>query len=253
MRALLFLLLGGFVLGWSHLATAQNRADSAQEKNRACPPYAEPIKVNFVTENAPTKYNNEYNVTGIQNVMRRRGHVIAGMHQRALGLTSSQIAFSIAGRTAAVPVSGGYCVYLRSVDVRFGYQTMDVFIASEYRPQTCEYKTILDHENQHVAISRNTIREYAPRVRQELERHLATLQPRFTANAQISTDRKISDVKGKVDPLLDQMERVLAQRNAAIDTNVNYAALAENCKNWDQGNVWPVVPQAGGRSQDARR
>lgn len=219
----------------------------AHAQRTTCPPYAEPIKVNFRTENTPTTYNNNLNVTGIQNVMRRRGHVIAGMHQRALGLTSSQIAFSLSGQTMATPVRGGYCVYLRSVDVKFGYQTMDVFIGSEFRPQTCEYKTILDHENQHVAINRNTIREYAPRVRQEIERHLATLQPRFTSDAQVSTDRKISDVKQKVDPLLTQMERVLEQRNAVIDSKVNYAALAENCKNWDQGNVWPVVKQPAQR------
>jgi len=220
-----------------------------------CPPYAAPIKVNFVTDNVPTVYNNALNVTGIQTVMRRRGHVNAGLHQRALGLTSSQFGFAISGQTYANPLRGGYCVYLRAVDVQFGYHEMDVFIASEYRPQTCEYKTIMDHENQHVAINRNTIKEYAPLVRQELERQLALLQPRFTAEPQASSDRKISDLQNKLDPLLDGMERAIQQRNAVIDTNVNYAAIAEMCKNWEQGNVWPVIqpPPPQPRPQPARR
>lgn len=216
----------------------------ARAQISACPPYATPIKLNFVTDNAPTTYNNDFNVTGIQTVMRRRGHAIAGVHQRPLGLTSSQLGFSITGQTYATPVNAGYCVYLRSVEVKFGYRSMDVFIASEYRPQTCEYKTIMDHENQHVAINLGTLRLYAPRVRQELEQQLQLLQPRLTKNAQVSTDRKVSDLTKALDPLLNEMDRTMANRNAAIDSNVNYAALADLCKNWDQGNVWPVQPPA---------
>jgi hypothetical protein len=216
---------------------------SAQSVGRGCPPYRTAIKLNFTTDSAPTAYSNDYNVTGIQNIMRRKGHVIAGMHQRALGITSSELALSIQGQTVADPVPGGYCVYLRSVDVKFGFRAMDVFIASEYRPQSCEHRVILDHENQHVAINREGLREYAPRVRHAIERHLQGLRPRLTADAQVSTDRKLQDVHDAVDPLLGEMERVLARRNAVIDNANNYNALAEMCKNWDQGNIWPPVQQ----------
>jgi hypothetical protein len=219
----------------------------ASAQGRACPPYSRPVKLNFVTDNVPTVYNNNYNVTGIQTIMRRRGHVIAGMHQRALGITSSEIALSIQAQTVADPWNGGYCVYLRAVDVQFGYRSMEVYIASEYKPQSCEYRVILDHENQHVAINRGGIREYAPRLRQELERQLGLLKPRFTADAQTSADRKLNDLHDAVGPLLDGMERALSQRNAAIDSAVNYAAIADMCKNWDQGNVWP--PVTPGRTQ----
>jgi len=214
---------------------------SAQSAGRGCPPYRQAIKLNFTTDSAATAYSNDYNVTGIQSIMRRKGHVIAGMHQRALGITSSEIALSMQAQTAAEPVSGGYCVYLRSVDVKFGFRAMDVFIASEYRPQSCEYRVILDHENQHVAINRNGLWEYAPRLRLALEKHLQTLKPRLTSDAQVSTDRKLEDLHDAVGPLLDQMERTLAQRNAVIDNANNYSAIAEMCKNWDQGNVWPPV------------
>jgi hypothetical protein len=217
---------------------------SAQTSGRnVCPPYTTPVKLNFTTENTPTTYSNAYNVTGIQTIMRRRGHVIAGAHQRALGVTSSEIGLSMEARTTSLKVSSGYCVYLTSVDVRFGYQSMEVYIASEYRPQTCEYRVILDHENQHVAINRNGIREYAPRLRQVLEQRLQRMEPRFTANAQVSTDRKLSDLKEALDPTMDELQSILARRNAVIDNDNNYAAVAEMCKNWDQGNVWPVQPR----------
>jgi hypothetical protein len=207
-----------------------------------CKPYGTPIKLNFVTDSAETAYFNDYNVTGLRDVMRTRGHVIAGMHQRALGLTSSQIGFNVSGKTFAVPVQGGYCVYLREVDARFGYRAMDVFIASEYRPNTCEYRAILDHENQHVAINRQGVAEYAPRIRQALESHLAELAPRFTQDPQVGTDRSLAALQLHVDPLLDEMQDSLARRNAVIDNQNNYEAIGELCKNWDQGNVWPTQP-----------
>jgi hypothetical protein len=221
------------------LATGLQKEAVAQ--SRACPPYSKPIKLNFETKNIPTRYRNDLNVTGIHSVMRQRGQAISGKHSRTLGLTSSQLGFSLTGRTTANPVSGGYCVYVESVNAEFAYREMDVYIASEFRPNTCEYKVIMDHENQHVAINRNALREYAPLIRQELERQLSLLQPRFTANAQISSDRKMQDLHEKLDPLMDEMERVMSRQNSALDTDSNYTAISEMCKNWDQGNVWPVV------------
>lgn len=213
----------------------------ALAQSRACPPYSTPVKLNFTTKNVNTTYNNDLNVTGIQNVMRQRGQIVAGRHQRALGLTLSQLGFGLTGKTYANPVPGGYCVYVESITADFGYREMNVYIASEYRPQTGEYRVITDHENEHVAINRTAVREYAPRIRQELERQLASMQPRFTADAQVSSDRKIKDLHEKLDPLMDEMERVMSQRNGVIDNDNNYAAISEMCKNWDQGNVWPVV------------
>jgi hypothetical protein len=218
------------------LATAQTAG------RNVCPPYTTPIKLNFTTESAPTSYNNNLNVTGIQNTIRQSGTIIAGMHQRALGLTASQTGLSLSGQTYAQPFKGGYCVYLRSVEGRFGFRRMDVLVASEFRPNSCEYKAVLDHENQHVAINRAAVRDYAPRVRQAIEAALQTLQPRFTRDAQTGSDEKLSALNDQAAPVMDEMERVMAQRNAAIDTSYNYSAISELCQDWDKGNVWPQNP-----------
>ncbi len=234
MRGMGLLLITVLMLAWG-------LQKQALAQSRSCPPYSKPVKLNFETKNIPTRYNNNLNVTSIHNVMRQRGQMISGTHSRTLGLTSSQLGFALSGRTYANPVSGGYCVYVESITAEFAYREMDVYIASEFRPSSCEYRVIMDHENQHVAINRNALREYAPLVRQELERQLSFLQPRFTANAQISSDRKMEELHEKLDPLMDAMERKMSQQNSALDTDVNYAAISEMCKNWDQGNVWPVV------------
>lgn len=221
----------------------------AQPVAPGCPGYAKPIKLNFVTDNAATTYNNELNVTGIRDTMRTRGTTIAGPHQRALGITSSQIGLNISGKTFAVPAPAGYCVYLREVNATFGYRTMDVFIASEYRPSSCEYNAIIDHENQHVAINREALKQYAPRIRQVLEQQMQTLQPKFTLNPQTGTDHSVANLQLMVTPLMDEMEQVLSERNAVIDNNVNYSAIGELCKNWDKSNVWPPAQPAPNRGE----
>jgi hypothetical protein len=208
-----------------------------------CPPYAQSIKLNFVTDNAPATLNNNLNATGLQNMARLSGARVAGRHQRALGLTTSQVGLSLGGRTYAIPAKDGYCVYLSSVEAGFGYRRMDVMVASEFPPGSCEYNAILDHENQHVAINRSTVREYAPRVRQELERLLQSVQPRFSRDPQLGSDDKLKALHDGLDPLLSEMERLLEARNAAIDTDYNYTAIGELCKNWNHGNIWsPVSP-----------
>jgi hypothetical protein len=235
--AVLRIILAAYVA----LALSMLFVEAKAQGTSNCAPYATPVKLNFTTDNAKTVYSNALNVTGIAGIMRRHGMAVAGAHERTLGLTSYELGLALSGDAYAVPTRSGYCVYIRSIEANFGYRSMDVHVASEYPPQTCEYKVILDHENQHVAINRNAMKEYAPRVRQALERELAKLKPRFTADAQVSTNRKLEELHEALEPLLQEMETVLAQRNAGIDTNVNYDALGEMCKNWDRGNVWPVV------------
>ena len=103
---------------------------------------------------------------------------------------------------------------------------------------------MLDHENQHVAINRAAVRDYAPRVRQAIEISLQTIPPRFSRDAQLGGDEKLSGLSDSAASAMDEMERVMASRNAAIDTTYNYSAISELCTNWDQGNVWPTVPAA---------
>ena len=80
---MLFFLAMIVLLGCAGLATAQTAARNNY------PLYNKPVKLNFTTNNAPTIYNKNLNVTGIQNTIRQSGSVIAGLHKRALGLTSS--------------------------------------------------------------------------------------------------------------------------------------------------------------------
>ena len=127
-----------------------------------CAPYTKAITINFKTLAPKPVYNNRLSIQGIRSTFREHTDPILGPHERALGITYAQTSYSAEARSSATTVKGGYCVYLTGLDVTFGFKSMDVYIASEFEPGTCEYRSVLDHENQHVAINNGTLKAFAP-------------------------------------------------------------------------------------------
>jgi len=216
--------------------------DVARAGESICAPYSKPIRLNFETVRVDPTYNNSLNVTGVRRLFNRRGHVLAGDgHQQALGVTFVETRFSLAGSTEGQRRGSGYCVYLETVQAEFGWNKMEVFVASEYPPGSCEYNAVLDHENQHVSINNTVLRELAPRIRAELEALLSQERAVFTSNPRAAGDQALRALHAKMDSILDAYEAELRRRNAVIDTAKNYAAINDLCRDWDRGIVWPKV------------
>ncbi len=211
---------------------APARAATAAEQ--ACPPYSRAVKVKFNTLMPPLIYNHRLDVAGIRNLFLTRGQTVAAVHERALGVTYSEIVFYIEGNTVIVPRGRGYCVYLETVEAEFGWKRMEVHIAGEFARGTCEYNAVLDHENQHVAIIKTALSEYAPRVRAELERELRRQAPIFTRDLQTAADRSVEDLYGRMQGVVDRFQRAQAGRHGAIDSSRNYGAIADLCPNWNK-------------------
>lgn len=207
-----------------------------------CPPYDKVIRVTFKTLDPDPSFSNALNVTSLREFLRTRGYVFSGQHQKTLGLTSYQTAFSLSGRTTAIPVKRGFCVYLSEVTAEYGYRNHDVFVASEFPPGSCEYNAILDHENQHVAINRAAVREGGPRLRHELEQMLTSAVPRFTREPQAGTEIALSDIYAALNLTVDAVAASQNLKNAALDSTGNYEAIGDLCNEWERGNVWPSAP-----------
>ena len=131
----------------------------------------------------------------------------------------------------AMPVRGGHCVYLTSLDVDFGWRRMQVYVASEFASGSCEYNSMLYHENQHVAVNNGAVREYAPRFRAEIERILRVQQPAFAANPDNGMRTALKTVDSAMAVVFDQFQDTMAACNAPLDSASNYAATAELCAN----------------------
>jgi hypothetical protein len=207
----------------------------------SCPPYTRAIDVNFKTDAPRPSYDNSLNITGIRNLIQSHGMRPTGSHTEALGVTFVTPSFGIEAHTQFEPRGQGYCVYLTQIDANFGFRSMDVYVASEYPPGSCEYNAVLDHENQHVAINNRNLRVTAPRVRAELERLLSLEKPVYASDGRDVTKERLAALSRAMDDMLNQFGDRLAQDNATIDTVDNYAAISDICKDWRRGNVWPTA------------
>ncbi len=207
-----------------------------------CRSSAKPITVNFVTKAPLPVYNNRLDVTGIRNLFATRGMQVSGPHQRALGVTFVETRFSLAGTSSVRRAGRGYCVSLEKVDAEIGWDRMEVFVASEFRPGECPYAAVLDHEDQHVAINQDTLKEYAPQLRAKLESALAEEPPMFVLDPQGGTDLMLQGVHQRMVRVFDQFQKTLAQRQGVIDSASNYDAIAALCPDWTgSGDVKPLA------------
>lgn len=219
------------------LVAGQARAQQGAD----CPPSRTPIKLNFKTLQPTPVHNHRLTIQGIANLLRLQGGAPPS-GARALGVTVTKTMFEVQGGSAAVRRGAGFCAYLTSVDVDFGWRRVEVYVPSEFPKGTCEYNTVIDHENQHVAINRALLREFAPRMRARIEAILARTPPVFVRRPEGSADAAVAGLHAQLSGMLKEFEALHAQRNAAIDSPANYKALTAMCKDWGRTDGLAPAP-----------
>lgn len=202
------------------------------QQTATCPPARTPIKLNFKTEAPDPIHNHRLTIAGIANLLRSQG-MPAPAGQRALGITLTKTMFGLQAASQIMTRGNGYCVYLTSVDVDFGWNRVEVYVPTDFPKGSCQYNVVLDHENQHVAINRALLREFAPRLRARLEAILAGTKPLYTRSPNGATDVALADLNKQLSGMLKEFESLQKSRNAGIDSPANYTALSGMCKDWD--------------------
>lgn len=200
-----------------------------------CPPYTDPIRLSFDTRIPDPQYRFDLSIQDVRQLYTLRGQRITRAHSNAIGLTYAEISVRLGAATVARPRErSGYCVYLEEVEAQFGFDRFDVYVGREYPRGSCEFNTILDHENEHVAIYKDIIREYGGRMRTAIERELRNLGPVFAPSAQTGGQRAIAQLQERLQPAIDGFQAESRRRNGRIDTQANYGALQDLCLDWDK-------------------
>ncbi|HJO69444.1 MAG TPA: hypothetical protein QF804_07150 [Rhodospirillales bacterium] len=149
------------------------------------------------------------------------------------GLTLADLELGLRIQVRARPLSGErFCTELAQVEVTLGYRTIDVYVARRYRRGACEYEQILDHENRHVAIFRDVLAEYGPRVRHALERESGAQAPLIATSPGTGAERFKDRLRNEMAPLFREITQALDRGHATLDTAENYRAEQRLCTNW---------------------
>ena len=176
---------------------------------------------------APNVYNN------MSKADLGTSNIYGGLHQ-ILGTTQSGIELRWSISYQVSNWKNVYCVWAASADVDLSYQQLDVNIASEYVPGSCQYEAVLDHENEHVEVAQRVMQPYA----RQIQRALTSLEiPTARAPVAVNTP---DDARAEVEaafqrtlrPVRDQLVQTLREQQAHVDTPENYRRTAQRCSNW---------------------
>ena len=149
------------------------------------------------------------------------------------GMTSVGLEYSIHLSVQVQRMSSGlYCSELRAVDTIVGYKSVDVYIANDYAPGSCQYNSILDHEHLHVGVYQDTLVEYAPRIETELRKAVDRQDSVITDDSEMAVKILQARIEKPLKFLINRIDKILEKRNAALDTMENYHKEQEHCSSW---------------------
>ena len=140
--------------------------------------------------------------------------------------------FKIRFQTLTDRNTGEMCIWPSNIDLAISYSA-EIFIASENKNGTCQYKAIVGHEQRHVATDVITIRQYMPALKTSFEAAAAQL-PRGPVRNQTEAKLRQQNIEAAITATLQsqmaQMEKTRIGRQQAIDTREEYMRLSKVCR-----------------------
>ena len=198
-----------------------------------CPPPSSTPSVSLRVKPGTVVVNNGHSRQGLQSQRASQAAPRLAKGWAPVGLTATETEFSMNLRVNAIPDGRGrYCGYLDTVNATVGYDRLTVYIARRYRPGSCQYNSIMEHEKLHVLVFRRALERYAPRLERRLETLAARQRPILAASpkqvAALYKERLFRDIQ----PLIKEMHRQQDSSNAKLDTPANYKREQTRCAEW---------------------
>ncbi len=198
-----------------------------------CPPPKQAPDVSVRIKPGGVVVNNHRSHKSLRRLHKGQSTTKSALGWNPVGLTSTELGFQMKVRVTAVPSQRNrYCGYLDSVDATVGYEKLIVYVARKYRPGSCHYGSIMEHEQLHVMVFRRILERYAPRLERRITSAASRLRPVVTSNAKQAATRLKNKLKQEVQPLFREMNQQLNRENAKLDTPQNYKREQARCENW---------------------
>lgn len=149
------------------------------------------------------------------------------------GLTLSNLRSGVRFTTGQVSFrNGSGCAAVSKAEIHIGFdKPVRILIPDRYREGSCARQVLLDHEWQHVEISRSALAAAEDRFKQAVE-GLSAVYP-IHADKTDDARRQAEEVAAEaVEGVRRSIIEEITARNAAIDTQASYMALQARCDDW---------------------
>ncbi len=164
-------------------------------------------------------------------------HGSDGKNSTVGGLGGGEIGFETQSKFEIEMLGNQACVKLKSVEVTF-FAKPEIHIASNFSRQSCEYGAVLAHEQGHIQILRKFVREYSPKVKQQLVRIAKSVKSSVGPVDKRDIPKVQSQLQqafmGHIQQYNSAIMPVLSRRQAAHDSPSEYARVAAKCNGWEK-------------------
>lgn len=154
-----------------------------------------------------------------------------GWHPIGLTLTELQFRMDISIKTLSRKANR-HCATVAAVKAELGYDEITIYVAKRYRRGSCQYLSVLEHENEHLAIFRNTLARYGPKIERRLVRAASRLKPVSGRSPNQAAAKIQKALQRRIEPLFKEMNKVMDRENDRIDTAENYHREQARCSKW---------------------
>jgi len=173
---------------------------------------------------------NSLDVADLRARMRQGYSAFQGWH--TVGLTTAELTFAIRVSISAAPNNAGFCGWVTAVDASLGFDVIDVFVASRYRPGSCQFQTIKRHEDRHVGVFRTALDHHASDFRNALRQATLSLGAVQKATANQAADHLKRLLTKRMRPIFQRIDNDIDRANASIDTRETYENDMARCSSW---------------------
>lgn len=198
-------------------------------QQRSCMSYA-PVPVTVIPEFEMIQSSITFSLARLQEVARKSQNIIPTYDNVVLGLTQYQPVFEF-----AAPIwkqargDGSFCARAESVSLRIGYKDINVIIADEFKPGSCAYNFIMQHEQKHVDVNRGVLIEYSALLKKKIEDYLRInglmVMPNPSYAEKILKERVLEIIKKSQ----SEMDTENRRRQKLIDSPEEYAKANSAC------------------------
>ncbi|MBF0162061.1 MAG: hypothetical protein HQL88_07210 [Magnetococcales bacterium] len=196
------------------------------QEEPACPALNEGVEVDVRFEPSKPFVDDSRSRAWIQDVARALHHPI--------GVTASRLSHTLTAHFLVRVTADrrSRCLYLKTLTMVLAYPNTTVYIDNAYRPGSCEYQAIYQHEMEHVRILNTHQTRFLPTWRSRLQALARDVRPLLSDNPQQTQQEVLQKLDQVVKKEIERLDKFQKAEQGAIDTPRNYAKVRASCQAW---------------------
>lgn len=204
--------------------------DAPLGDDESCDSYPD-VSVEVAAVFGEINVDNKKNLGELQDLARKKENIIPEDQPMALGLTKYTPVFRLHSPVMRRRMSdGSFCARVQYVDVQIGFDEVIIYIAKEFKEESCSFKAIMGHEQKHIDLNRQILMEYVPKIKDRLVRYLKDNGVAIVSNEEYSEKILRDKIEGVAKGLLLEIARENENRQRIIDTPEEYERINSTCK-----------------------